>query len=187
MLVKEDLERVNKFTKRFKGWNKIIYICYPGLITEDLKNTIRESYNREDLTIDAFTPRDFPELYIRDKEDNEYIIRGYQEQYYKAIDLNLLVSNAEVILVEWIPGLQEHIYSNNYKGTKIIQVMPKPKAGAFYMRYLLEHKAYDAINMVAENYDKWHKSMRDEMDIRDKVHNEEYERLYVDLNRSTTE
>ena len=65
--------------------------------------------------------------------------------------------------------------------------MPKPKAGAFYMHYLLEHKAYDAINMVAENYDKWHKSMRDEIDIRDKVHNEEYERLYVDLNRSTTE
>ena len=55
------------------------------------------------------------------------------------------------------------------------------------MHYLLEHKAYDAINMVAENYDKWHKSMRDEIDIRDKVHNEEYERLYVDLNRSTTE
>ena len=127
----------------------------------------------------------YPKAIVDTKTTNKSFIRV--AQIYKAIDLNLLVSNAEVILVEWIPGLQEHIYSNNYKGTKIIQVMPKPKAGAFYMHYLLEHKAYDAINMVAENYDKWHKSMRDEIDIRDKVHNEEYERLYVDLNRSTTE
>lgn len=189
----QTVEQLATIYKSFSMSSRVIFLTYPGLLTDDLKTFFKNNFlaitkakYRQESDILALRPSDFPELFIKDKDelehDNglyEYIIKDYFNTYAKAVEMSLLASSGKINIVEWVPGLHERIYKDDYKDNKIIQVLPGRKDKAHFMRYLLENKDYKTLNMISDTYEDWLRDMQREGEIRLHQFQEDYETLTI--------
>lgn len=184
----KDIDKLAEVYKSYSFLSRVIFLCYPGLVNENLISYFRDNFlaitkakYRQESDILTLRPSDFPELYLKDDEDNEYIIKDYFNTYAKAVEMSLLASSGKINIIEWVPGLHERIYKDNYKDNKIIQVRPGKDQKAMYMRYLLEAKEYKTLNMVSDTYEEWIRDMQREGEIRLHQFQEDYETLTIKI------
>ena len=182
----QSTEQLAAIYKSYSMSSRVIFLCYPGFITDELISYFKNNFQaitkakyREESDILTLQPSDFSELYIKDDEDNEYIIKDYFNTYARAIEMTLLTSNSKINIVEWVPGLHTRLYKDSYKDNKIIHVVPAPKQKAWYMKYLLENEDYKTLNMISGTYDEWLKMMKTEADERLHQYQEVYETLTI--------
>jgi hypothetical protein len=182
----QSTEQLAAIYKSYSMSSRVIFLCYPGFITDELKAYFKNNFKaitkaiyKEESDILTLQPSDFSELYIKDGEDNEYIIKDYFNTYARAIEMTLLTSNSKINIVEWVPGLHERLYRDSYKDNKIIHVIPAPKQKAWYMKYLLENEDYKTLNMISDTYEDWLRDMQREGEIRLHQFQEVYETLTV--------
>ena len=193
LITTQTVEQLATTYKSFSMSSRVIFLTYPGLLTEDLKTFFKNNFlaitkakYRQESDILALRPSDFPELFIKDKDDMdkdnglyEYIIKDYFNIYANAVEMSLLASAGKINIVEWVPGLHERIYKDDYKDNKIIQVLPGRKDKAHFMRYLLENKDYKTLNMISDTYEDWLRDMQREGEIRLHQFQEDYETLTI--------
>lgn len=198
LITKQTVEQLATTYKSFSMSSRVIFLTYPGLLTDGLKTFFRNNFlaitkakYRQDSDILALRPSDFPELFIKDKDelehDNglyEYIIKDYFNTYTKAVEMSLLASSGKINIVEWVPGLHERLYKDSYKDNKIIQVLPGRKDKAHFMRYLLENKDYKTLNMISDTYEDWLRDMQREGEIRLHQFQEDYETLTITVGKN---
>ena len=198
LITKQTVEQLATIYKSFSMSSRVIFLTYPGLLTDELKAFFRNNFlaitkakYRHESDILALQPSDFPELFIKDKDelehDNglyEYIIKDYFNTYAKAVEMSLLASSGKINIVEWVPGLHERIYKDNYKDNKIIQVLPERNQKAPFMRYLLDNKDYKTLNMISDTYEDWLRDMQREGEIRLHQFQEDYETLTITVGKN---
>lgn len=198
LITKQTVEQLATTYKSFSMSSRVIFLTYPGLLTDELKTFFRNNFlaitkakYRQKSDILALRPSDFPELFIKDKDelehDNglyEYIIKDYFNTYAKAIEMSLLASSGKINIIEWVPGLHERLYRDGYKDNKIIQVLPERNQKAPYMRYLLENKDYKTLNMISDTYDDWLHDMKQEAEIRLHRYQEDYSTLTITVGKN---
>ena len=198
LITKQTVEQLATTYKSFSMSSRVIFLTYPGLLTDELKTFFRNNFlaitkakYRQESDILALRPSDFPELFIKDKDeleqDNglyEYIIKDYFNTYAKAVEMSLLASSGKINIVEWVPGLHKRIYKDNYKDNKIIQVLPERNQKAPFMRYLLENKDYKTLNMISDTYEDWLRDMQREGEIRLHQFQEDYETLTITVGKN---
>lgn len=194
----QTVEQLATIYKSFSMSSRVIFLTYPGLLTDDLKTFFRNNFlaitkakYRQESDILALRPSDFPELFIKDKDDMdkdnglyEYIIKDYFNTYANAVEMSLLASAGKINIVEWVPGLHERIYKDDYKDNKIIQVLPGRKDKAHFMRYLLDNKDYKTLNMISDTYEDWLRDMQREGEIRLHQFQEDYETLTITVGKN---
>lgn len=194
----QTVEQLATIYKSFSMSSRVILLTYPGLLTDELKTFFRNNFlaitkakYRQESDILALRPSDFPELFIKDKDelehDNglyEYIIKDYFNTYAKAVEMSLLASSGKINIVEWVPGLHERIYKDNYKDNKIIQVLPERNQKVPFMRYLLDNKDYKTLNMISDTYEDWLRDMQREGEIRLHQFQEDYETLTITVGKN---
>lgn len=198
LITKQTVEQLATTYKSFSMSSRVIFLTYPGLLTDDLKTFFRNNFlaitkakYRQESDILALRPSDFPELFIKDKDelehDNglyEYIIKDYFNTYAKAVEMSLLASSGKINIIEWVPGLHERLYRDGYKDNKIIQVLPERNQKAPFMRYLLENKDYKTLNMISDTYEDWLRDMQREGEIRLHQFQEDYETLTITVGKN---
>ena len=198
LITTQTVEQLATIYKSFSMSSRVIFLTYPGLLTDELKIFFRNNFlaitnakYRQESDILALRPSDFPELFIKDKDeleqDNglyEYIIKDYFNTYAKAVEMSLLASSGKINIIEWVPGLHERIYKDNYKDNKIIQVLPERNQKAPFMRYLLENKDYKTLNMISDTYEDWLRDMQREGEIRLHQFQEDYETLTITVGKN---
>ena len=198
LITTQTVEQLAATYKSFSMSSRVIFLTYPGLLTDELKTFFRNNFlaitkakYREESDILALRPSDFPELFIKDKDelehDNglyEYIIKDYFNTYAKAVEMSLLASSGKINIVEWVPGLHKRIYKDNYKDNKIIQVLPERNQKVPFMRYLLENKDYKTLNMISDTYEDWLRDMQREGEIRLHQFQEDYETLTITVGKN---
>lgn len=198
LITKQTVEQLATTYKSFSMSSKVIFLTYPGLLTDELKTFFRNNFlaitkakYRQESDILALRPSDFPELFIKDKDelehDNglyEYIIKDYFNTYAKAVEMSLLASSGKINIIEWVPGLHERLYRDGYKDNKIIQVLPERNQKAPFMRYLLENKDYKTLNMISDTYEEWLRNMQREGEIRLHQFQEDYETLTITVGKN---
>ena len=198
LITKQTVEQLATTYKSFSMSSRVIFLTYPGLLTDDLKTFFRNNFlaitkakYRQESDILALRPSDFPELFIKDKDelehDNglyEYIIKDYFNTYAKAVEMSLLASSGKINIIEWVPGLHERLYRDSYKDNKIIQVLPERNQKAPFMRYLLENKDYKTLNMISDTYEDWLRDMQREGEIRLHQFQEDYETLTITVGKN---
>lgn len=198
LITKQTVEQLATTYKSFSMSSRVIFLTYPGLLTDELKTFFRNNFlaitkakYRQESDILALRPSDFPELFIKDKDelehDNglyEYIIKDYFNTYAKAIEMSLLASSGKINIIEWVPGLHERLYRDGYKDNKIIQVLPERNQKAPFMRYLLENKDYKTLNMISDTYEDWLRDMQREGEIRLHQFQEDYETLTITVGKN---
>lgn len=198
LITKQTVEQLTTTYKSFSMSSRVIFLTYPGLLTDELKTFFRNNFlaitkakYRQESDILALRPSDFPELFIRDKDDMdrddglyEYIIKDYFNTYAKAVEMSLLASAGKINIVEWVPGLHERLYKDGYKDNKIIQVLPGRKEKAHFMRYLLENKDYKTLNMISDTYEDWLRDMQREGEIRLHQYQEDYSTLTITVGKN---
>lgn len=198
LITKQTVEQLATTYKSFSMSSRVIFLTYPGLLTDGLKTFFRNNFlaitkakYRQESDILALRPSDFPELFIKDKDeleyDNglyEYIIKDYFNTYANAVEMSLLASAGKINIVEWVPGLHERIYKDDYKDNKIIQVLPGRKDKAHFMRYLLDNKDYKTLNMISDTYEDWLRDMQREGEIRLHQFQEDYETLTITVGKN---
>lgn len=194
----QTVEQLATIYKSFSMSSRVIFLTYPGLLTDDLKTFFKNNFlaitkakYRQESDILALRPSDFPELFIKDKDDMdkdnglyEYIIKDYFNTYANAVEMSLLASAGKINIVEWVPGLHERIYKDDYKDNKIIQVLPGRKDKAQFMRYLLDNKDYKTLNMISDTYEDWLRDMQREGEIRLHQFQEDYETLTITVGKN---
>ena len=194
----QTVEQLATIYKSFSMSSRVIFLTYPGLLTDELKTFFKNNFlaitkakYRQESDILALRPSDFPELFIKDKDDMdkdnglyEYIIKDYFNTYANAVEMSLLASAGKINIVEWVPGLHERIYKDDYKDNKIIQVLPGRKDKAHFMRYLLENKDYKTLNMISDTYEDWLRDMQREGEIRLHQFQEDYETLTITVGKN---
>lgn len=197
-ITKQTVEQLATTYKSFSMSSRVIFLTYPGLLTDELKTFFRNNFlaitkakYRQESDILALRPSDFPELFIKDKDelehDNglyEYIIKDYFNTYAKAVEMSLLASSGKINIIEWVPGLHERLYRDGYKDNKIIQVLPERNQKAPFMRYLLENKDYKTLNMISDTYEDWLRDMQREGEIRLHQFQEDYETLTITVGKN---
>lgn len=193
LITKQTVEQLATTYKSFSMSSRVIFLTYPGLLTDELKTFFRNNFlaitkakYRQESDILALRPSDFPELFIKDKDelehDNglyEYIIKDYFNTYAKAVEMSLLASSGKINIIEWVPGLHERLYRDGYKDNKIIQVLPERNQKAPFMRYLLENKDYKTLNMISDTYEDWLHDMQQEAEVRLHQYQEDYSTLTI--------
>lgn len=198
LITKQTVEQLATTYKSFSMSSRVIFLTYPGLLTNELKTFFRNNFlaitkakYRQESDILALRPSDFPELFIKDKDelehDNglyEYIIKDYFNTYAKAVEMSLLASSGKINIIEWVPGLHERLYRDGYKDNKIIQVLPERNQKAPFMRYLLENKDYKTLNMISDTYEDWLRDMQREGEIRLHQFQEDYETLTITVGKN---
>lgn len=198
LITKQTVEQLATTYKSFSMSSRVIFLTYPGLLTDELKTFFRNNFlaitkakYRQESDILALRPSDFPELFIKDKDelehDNglyEYIIKDYFNTYAKAVEMSLLASSGKINIIEWVPGLHERFYRDGYKDNKIIQVLPERNQKALFMRYLLENKDYKTLNMISDTYEDWLRDMQREGEIRLHQFQEDYETLTITVGKN---
>ena len=198
LITKQTVEQLATTYKSFSMSSRVIFLTYPGLLTYELKTFFRNNFlaitkakYRQESDILALRPSDFPELFIKDKDelehDNglyEYIIKDYFNTYAKAVEMSLLASSGKINIIEWVPGLHERLYRDGYKDNKIIQVLPERNQKAPFMRYLLENKDYKTLNMISDTYEDWLRDMQREGEIRLHQFQEDYETLTITVGKN---
>ena len=198
LITKQTVEQLATTYKSFSMSSRVIFLTYPGLLTDELKIFFRNNFlaitkakYRQESDILALRPSDFPELFIKDKDelehDNglyEYIIKDYFNTYAKAVEMSLLASSGKINIIEWVPGLHERLYRDGYKDNKIIQVLPERNQKAPFMRYLLENKDYKTLNMISDTYEDWLRDMQREGEIRLHQFQEDYETLTITVGKN---
>ena len=198
LITKQTVEQLATTYKSFSMSSRVIFLTYPGLLTDELKTFFRNNFlaitkakYRQESDILALRPSDFPELFIKDKDelehDNglyEYIIKDYFNTYAKAVEMSLLASSGKINIIEWVPGLHERLYRDGYKDNKIIQVLPERNQKAPFMRYLLENKDYKTLNMISDTYEDWLQDMQREGEIRLHQFQEDYETLTITVGKN---
>jgi len=198
LITKQTVEQLATTYKSFSMSSRVIFLTYPGLLTDELKTFFRNNFlaitkakYRQESDILALRPSDFPELFIKDKDelehDNglyEYIIKDYFNTYAKAVEMSLLASSGKINIIEWVPGLHERFYRDGYKDNKIIQVLPERNQKAPFMRYLLENKDYKTLNMISDTYEDWLRDMQREGEIRLYQFQEDYETLTITVGKN---
>lgn len=198
LITTQTVEQLATIYKSFSMSSRVIFLTYPGLLTDELKTFFRNNFlaitkakYRQESDILALRPSDFPELFIKDKDelehDNglyEYIIKDYFNTYAKAVEMSLLASSGKINIVEWVPGLHERIYKDNYKDNKIIQVLPERNQKVPFMRYLLDNKDYKTLNMISDTYEDWLRDMQREGEIRLHQFQEDYETLTITVGKN---
>lgn len=198
LITKQTVEQLATTYKSFSMSSRVIFLTYPGLLTDELKTFFRNNFlaitkakYRQESDILALRPSDFPELFIKDKDelehDNglyEYIIKDYFNTYAKAVEMSLLASSGKINIIEWVPGLHERLYRDSYKDNKIIQVLPERNQKASFMRYLLENKDYKTLNMISDTYEDWLRDMQREGEIRLHQFQEDYETLTITVGKN---
>lgn len=198
LITKQTVEQLATTYKSFSMSSRVIFLTYPGLLTDELKTFFRNNFlaitkakYRQESDILALRPSDFPELFIKDKDelehDNglyEYIIKDYFNTYAKAVEMSLLASSGKINIIEWVPGLHERFYRDGYKDNKIIQVLPERNQKAPFMRYLLENKDYKTLNMISDTYEDWLRDMQREGEIRLHQFQEDYETLTITVGKN---
>jgi hypothetical protein len=198
LITKQTVEQLATTYKSFSMSSRVIFLTYPGLLTDELKTFFRNNFlaitkakYRQESDILALRPSDFPELFIKDKDelehDNglyEYIIKDYFNTYAKAVEMSLLASSGKINIIEWVPGLHERLYRDGYKDNKIIQVLPERNQKAPFMRYLLENKDYKTLNMISDTYEDWLRDMQREGEIRLHQFQEDYETLTITVGKN---
>ena len=198
LITKQTVEQLATTYKSFSMSSRVIFLTYPGLLTDELKTFFRNNFlaitkakYRQESDILALRPSDFPELFIKDKDelehDNglyEYIIKDYFNTYAKAVEMSLLASSGKINIIEWVPGLHERLYKDGYKDNKIIQVLPERNQKAPFMRYLLENKDYKTLNMISDTYEDWLRDMQREGEIRLHQFQEDYETLTITVGKN---
>ena len=194
----QTVEQLATIYKSFSMSSRVIFLTYPGLLTDDLKTFFKNNFlaitkakYRQESDILALRPSDFPELFIKDKDDMdkdnglyEYIIKDYFNTYANAVEMSLLASAGKINIVEWVPGLHERIYKDNYKDNKIIQVLPERNQKVLFMRYLLDNKDYKTLNMISDTYEDWLRDMQREGEIRLHQFQEDYETLTITVGKN---
>lgn len=198
LIATQTAEQLATTYKSFSMSSRVIFLTYPGLLTDELKTFFKNNFlaitkakYRQESDILALRPSDFPELFIKDKDDMdrddglyEYIIKDYFNTYAKAVEMSLLASAGKINIVEWVPGLHERLYKDDYKDNKIIQVVPGRKEKAHFMRYLLENKDYKTLNMISDTYEDWHRDMQREGEIRLHQYQEDYSTLTITVGKN---
>lgn len=198
LITTQTVEQLATTYKSFSMSSRVIFLTYPGLLTDELKTIFKNNFlaitkakYRQESDILALRPSDFPELFIKDKDeleqDNglyEYIIKDYFNTYAKAVEMSLLASSGKINIVEWVPGLHERIYKDNYKDNKIIQVLPERNQKVLFMRYLLDNKDYKTLNMISDTYEDWLRDMQREGEIRLHQFQEDYETLTITVGKN---
>lgn len=198
LITAQTVEQLATTYKSFCMSSRVIFLTYPGLLTDELKTFFRNNFlaitkakYRQESDILALRPSDFPELFIKDKDelehDNglyEYIIKDYFNTYAKAVETSLLASSGKINIIEWVPGLHERLYRDGYKDNKIIQVLPERNQKAPFMRYLLENKDYKTLNMISDTYEDWLHDMQREGEIRLHQFQEDYETLIITVGKN---
>lgn len=198
LITKQTVEQLATTYKSFSMSSRVIFLTYPGLLTDELKTFFKNNFlaitkakYRQESDILALRPSDFPELYIKDKDDMdkdnglyEYIIKDYFNTYAKAVEMSLLASSGKINIIEWVPGLHERLYKDGYKDNKIIQVLPERNQKAPFMRYLLENKDYKTLNMISDTYEDWLRDMQREGEIRLHQFQEDYETLTITVGKN---
>lgn len=198
LITTQTVEQLATTYKSFSMSSRVIFLTYPGLLTDELKTFFRNNFlaitkakYRQESDILALRPSDFPELFIKDKDelehDNglyEYIIKDYFNTYAKAVEMSLLASSGKINIIEWVPGLHERLYRDGYKDNKIIQVLPERNQKAPFMRYLLENKDYKTLNMISDTYEDWLRDMQQEAEIRLHQFQEDYETLTITVGKN---
>ena len=199
LIATQTVEQLATTYKSFCMSSRVIFLTYPGLLTDELKTFFRTNFQaitkakyRQKSDILALRPSDFPELFLKDKDElnpqdegiYEYIIKDYFNTYAKAIEMSLLASSGKINIVEWVPGLHERLYKDGYKDNKIIQVLPGRNQKAPYMRYLLENKDYKTLNMVSDTYEDWLHDMKREGEIRLHQYQEDYSTLTITVGKN---
>lgn len=198
LITKQTVEQLATTYKSFSMSSRVIFLTYPGLLTDELKTFFRNNFlaitkakYRQESDILALRPSDFPELFIKDKDelehDNglyEYIIKDYFNTYAKAVEMSLLASSGKINIIEWVPGLHERFYRDGYKDNKIIQVLPERNQKAPFMRYLLENKDYKTLNMISDTYEDWLRDMQREGEIRLHQFQEDYETVTITVGKN---
>ena len=198
LITKQTVEQLATTYKSFSMSSRVIFLTYPGLLTDELKTFFRNNFlaitkakYRQESDILALRPSDFPELFIKDKDelehDNglyEYIIKDYFNTYAKAVEMSLLASSGKINIVEWVPGLHERLYRDSYKDNKIIQVLPERNQKAPFMRYLLENKDYKTLNMISDTYEDWLHDIQQEAEIRLHQYQEDYSTLTITVGKN---
>nr|DAP53735.1 MAG TPA: hypothetical protein [Caudoviricetes sp.] len=198
LITTQTVEQLATTYKSFSMSSRVIFLTYPGLLTDELKTFFKNNFlaitkakYRQESDILALRPSDFPELFIKDKDeleqDNglyEYIIKDYFNTYAKAVEMSLLASSGKINIVEWVPGLHERIYKDNYKDNKIIQVLPERNQKVPFMRYLLDNKDYKTLNMISDTYEDWLRDMQREGEIRLHQFQEDYETLTITVGKN---
>nr|DAY34643.1 MAG TPA: hypothetical protein [Caudoviricetes sp.] len=198
LITTQTVEQLATTYKSFSMSSRVIFLTYPGLLTDELKTFFRNNFlaitkakYRQESDILVLRPSDFPELFIKDKDeleqDNglyEYIIKDYFNTYTKAVEMSLLASSGKINIVEWVPGLHERIYKDNYKDNKIIQVLPERNQKVPFMRYLLDNKDYKTLNMISDTYEDWLRDMQREGEIRLHQFQEDYETLTITVGKN---
>ena len=198
LITTQTVEQLAAIYKSFSMSSRVIFLTYPGLLTDELKTFFRNNFlaitkakYRQDSDILALRPSDFPELFIKDKDelehDNglyEYIIKDYFNTYAKAVEMSLLASSGKINIIEWVPGLHERLYRDGYKDNKIIQVLPERNQKAPFMRYLLDNKDYKTLNMISDTYEDWLRDMQREGEIRLHQFQEDYETLTITVGKN---
>lgn len=166
--------------------SKVVFLTYPGLLTDDLKQLFIDNfqaitrYKYQDGYVKTYKPSDFPELYVKNTND-EYLVRNYFDSYVRAIQFSLLADIGRINLIEWVPGLHTRLYEDSYKDTKIIHLVPSRKDKARYLQYLLANQDYTNINLVADNYINWIKEMTSEAEKRLHQNQEVYSQYVVKI------
>lgn len=166
--------------------SKVIFLCFPGLVTEDIKQSFITHfqditrYRYKDGYVKTYKPSDFPELYVKDVNDT-YLVRNYFDSYVRAIQFSLLADIGRINLVEWVPGLHTRLYEESYKDTKIIHLVPKATDKGHYVHFLLDQKDYNTLNFVADNYNNWLKEMKEEAEYRLHQYQEVYTQYTVKI------
>lgn len=198
LITKQTVEQLATTYKSFSMSSRVIFLTYPGLLTDELKTFFKNNFlaitkakYRQESDILALRPSDFPELFIKDKDelehDNglyEYIIKDYFNTYAKAVEMSLLASSGKINIIEWVPGLHERLYRDGYKDNKIIQVLPERNQKAPFMRYLLENKDYKTLNMISDTYEDWLRDMKQEAEIRLHQYQEDYSTLTITVGKN---
>lgn len=198
LITKQTVEQLATTYKSFSMSSRVIFLTYPGLLTDELKTFFKNNFlaitkakYRQESDILALRPSDFSELFIKDKDelehDNglyEYIIKDYFNTYAKAVEMSLLASSGKINIIEWVPGLHERLYRDGYKDNKIIQVLPERNQKAPFMRYLLENKDYKTLNMISDTYEDWLRDMQREGEIRLHQFQEDYETLTITVGKN---
>lgn len=199
LIATQTVEQLATTYKSFCMSSRVIFLTYPGLLTDELKTFFKTNFQaitkakyRQESDILALRPSDFPELFLKDKDElnpqdegiYEYIIKDYFNTYAKAIEMSLLASSGKINIVEWVPGLHERLYKDSYKDNKIIQVLPGRNQKASYMRYLLENKDYKTLNMISDTYEDWLHDMQKEAEIRLHQYQEDYSTLTITVGKN---
>ena len=198
LITTQTVEQLATTYKSFSMSSRVIFLTYPGLLTDELKTFFKNNFQaitkakyRQESDILALRPSDFPELFIKDKDElehdtglYEYIIKDYFNTYAKAVEMSLLASSGKINIIEWVPGLHERLYRDGYKDNKIIQVLPERNQKAPFMRYLLENKDYKTLNMISDTYEDWLRDMKQEAEIRLHQFQEDYETLTITVGKN---